>query len=177
METTNSVFEYIQTIEQSIDEWVQENSPAKIKKNVHDHLSQAQTDIMLKLLGFEKSYYNNPHTYKVDHCNGRSGESAIGEYIKANLQPALEEFVSKFPLKLSPKATQLIHEDIQSEFERKARFMIKDKVKQGFDKRIQEIQQDYLDAILAQYGIEKGKDPLEAYNNLMKLVGAKDNGT
>ena len=172
--TTNSVFEYIQTIEQSIDEWVQDNSPAKIKKNVHEQLAKKQKEIMLKLLGFE-SYYGD--AYKIDYCNGRAGQSAIGDYIKDNLQPALEEFVSNFPLELSPETMQYIHQDIQSEFDSRARFLIKEKVKQGFDKRIQEIQQDYLDAILAQYGIEKGKDPLEAYSNLMKLIGAKDNGT
>ena len=174
MAQTNNVFEYIQTIEQSVDEWVQENSPAKIKKNVHEHLAKKQKEIMLKILGFEPTYGD---AYKIDHCNGRSGESVIGDYIKANLQPAIHEFVSNFPLELSPKTLEYIHKDIQKEFESKAQYRIKEQMRQGFDKRIQEIQQDYLDAILAQYGIEKGKDPLEAYNNLMKLVGAKDNGT
>ena len=177
METTNSIFEYIQAIEQSIDQWVEDNSPQKIKKEVHEELTKHQREVMLKLLGFDKrSYTSKSNAYTIDHCNGRNGNSVIGDYIQSAVKPAVEEFVSKFPLTITPSLEEKLRKEVEKEFETTLVYQVKKHFRDNLEKRIKEIQQNYLDATLAQYGIEKGKDPLEAYNNLMKLIGAKDNG-
>lgn len=51
----------------------------KIKQRIHKSLNDAFNNILATALGFELDSWNGK--WKVDHCNGRAGESTIGKMI------------------------------------------------------------------------------------------------
>lgn len=85
---------------EAVQSWQKKNTPAAITRSVHERLNENRDEIVLKLLGFDNSYGDY---YKLDHCNGRSGESVAGQFLhtvakeainswlKDNFMPALTE--------------------------------------------------------------------------------------
>jgi hypothetical protein len=71
------------------DEWSKENLP-DVESRVHDILDNALKTIVAKVLGMENRWGRE---WEVDHCNGRSGNSIVGDAIRTAVQPKIEELV------------------------------------------------------------------------------------
>lgn len=111
------------TVNQAIEEWKQKNDPAAVKKKVQTRLDKESETVVMKLLGFDSRYGDG---WSLDHCNGRAGNSAAGDYlisvrgaeIKAWLQdvlmPVIPETVKK---KLQKDAKEYIERVIRSQFQ------------------------------------------------------------
>lgn len=96
--------ELVLLIDTTIDKWLAVNTPEVIAKSVNSKLDKHKEEITLKLLGFDKSY--GDRNWKLDHCNGRSGNSTAGEYLKATQSAIVKQWLENVPLpELSP--TQL----------------------------------------------------------------------
>jgi vacuolar-type H+-ATPase subunit H len=63
--------------EVAAQKWLNENEP-NIENIVTDMLDQRLVEIVAKLLGFNNSWGE----WALDHCNGRSGESSAGDYLR-----------------------------------------------------------------------------------------------
>lgn len=176
MARTKNVYEYIHTIEEAVEEWKQTNNTTKIKRDVAEQLSKAKNQVMLQLLGFDKDGWKQP-TYRIDHCNGRAGNSIMGDYIQSNVKEAVTAFLSDFPLELSDVQKKELKAEVHSEFSKKLYQSIRTNMKGLIATRIKEIEKEYLDAVLEQYGISEGTDPIKAYQNMLKLIGAEDKET
>lgn len=90
--TQDSVMdEYLEVINQAIEEWKIHNPPEKIRKRVLEKIEKSKDEIILKLLGFDASY--GERNWKLDHCNGRSGESAAGKYLLAHASEQIKHWL------------------------------------------------------------------------------------
>lgn len=97
----NTNIEIIQLVDTAIDNWLAVNTPDQITKSVHSQLNKFKDEITLKLLGFDKSY--GDRTWKLDHCNGRAGNSPAGDYLRDTQSTIIKQWLDKVPLpELSP---------------------------------------------------------------------------
>ena len=84
----NPVDEVVTHIHAALSDWKSKNTPETIKATVTKQLDKAADEVLYKLLGFDFRYSK----WDVDHCNGRSGESAAGDYLRKHKQTAIEEW-------------------------------------------------------------------------------------
>lgn len=97
----------------AVDEWQKKNPPEVIKQRVFDRLDGMQEEIAMKLLGFNQSWGK----WEVDHCNGRSGNSAAGDYLRNVQREAVQEWLKqlKFPT-MSATHKKQIESSISDEY-------------------------------------------------------------
>ena len=79
----------IKAVEEGSEKWYQENSPEKIAKAVIAAFNSEKKEIVSKLLGFNNKY---SYGWEVDHCNGRAGESAVGDHIRSYLDKDIKKW-------------------------------------------------------------------------------------
>lgn len=96
-ELTNLAEISASTIQEALAEWATENSPEKLKAKCLRTLDNSREDILRALLGFEKDSWGR-NEWRVDHCNGRAGESAAGDYIRRHQQAAIEQWLHSVTL-------------------------------------------------------------------------------
>lgn len=108
-------------VSKTIDEWKAKNPPEQIEKDTLKLLNKNAEEILLKLLGFNKDNWGRTK-FELDHCNGRSGESAAGDYIRKHQQAVINEWLSQVPMPEMPKTlvaemTKEAKHRYQSEFQ------------------------------------------------------------
>ena len=86
---TSSMKELIDT---TIQEW-EKKTLATLKKETITKLEKHKDEILLKLLGFDTEY--GTRGFKLDHCNGRAGNSPLGFEIKQMHQEAIDTWLKK----------------------------------------------------------------------------------
>ena len=90
-----------------------ENAEQNIKEVVNNVLDGNLEDIVLIATGFEKSHvYGNKRSWKVDHCNGRSGNSPITEIIKDAIGDRFRELAGR--MELSDDQKNAIKKEMQN---------------------------------------------------------------
>lgn len=102
--------EMVLLIDTAIDKWLAVNTPEEITKSVNSTLDTFKDEITLKLLGFDKSY--GDRNWRLDHCNGRSGNSPAGEYLRDTQSVIVRQWLDNVPLpELSPSQLKSISRD------------------------------------------------------------------
>ena len=86
----------------AVAEWKAEHTEEKVKATVIDLLEKQSKDIVLKLLGFRESCGK----WEVDHCNGRGGQSAAGDFLTKAQQGAIEEWLKTTVMPTLDKKTR-----------------------------------------------------------------------
>jgi len=76
--------------DKAAQEWVDENKPS-IEEKIHELLDRKLTEIVCKLLGFDGWFGE----LEIDHCNGRSGESAAGDWLRAAAGDAVKKWLTE----------------------------------------------------------------------------------
>lgn len=97
----NTQEDLVEVINSALESWHEANSPEAIRKRVHEQLDKDSKQVVLKLLGFNHKWGNS---WELDHCNGRSGNSVIGDYLKKTQEQILHEWFAKIPL---PELTKM----------------------------------------------------------------------
>jgi hypothetical protein len=114
--------------------WVAENvTNNKITRLVTSKLESASNKILMKLLGFDSRYGNE---WDLDHCNGRSGNSPIGQEVKKLVQGSIDEWMSKLQSeKIKPEISDLLMTKLSARYhsllERELQIQITSLVKQN----------------------------------------------
>jgi hypothetical protein len=106
---------------EAIGNWYKENPKDKIQKQIKEELNKSKRDIFLTLMGFSTDSWGKIK-YEVDHCNGRSGESAIGDYLRKTQKPIVDEWLASLDIKdislnkqeLASLKSELKHEVLKS---------------------------------------------------------------
>ena len=75
---------------EAVQEWKNENSSSKIKDRVKRLLDANSKEVTMKLLGFN----DRLGRWEIDHCNGRSGESAAGDFIRKTQSEAVKDWLT-----------------------------------------------------------------------------------
>lgn len=70
--------------------WLKEKQ-GNIEQDVHNLLDQRLETLVAKLLGFNNRWGD----WEIDSCNGRSGESAAGDWLRARAGNAAREWLTK----------------------------------------------------------------------------------
>lgn len=111
---TNPVDALIPVIVQAVYEWRKENSDEKLKNRVKHMLDKSSEEIVIKLLGFKKDYAGK---WELDHCNGRSGESAAGDFFRKAHAEAVQEWLAGIDMPtLSPSLKAKLQREAQREY-------------------------------------------------------------
>jgi hypothetical protein len=82
--------------------WRGQNTPESLQASVIRQLDQAREEIVMKLLGFNTRY---DQKWELDHCNGRSGESEAGTYLRNVQAAAIKKWLDS--VELPPMPAQL----------------------------------------------------------------------
>lgn len=91
--------------QKTVDEWL-EQKKTTIEKETIEFLNKGKTDILYKLVGFDSRWGKG---YEIDHCNGRSGNSIVGDILRDKQKEAIEKWISE-SLTLPELSPQLIKE-------------------------------------------------------------------
>lgn len=114
----------IPIIAAAVAEWKVDNSPERVRKTVIDALNVQSASITRQLLGFEKG---RDGEWKVDHCNGRAGNTAVGDYFRQVQSQAIKEWLETVKLpELTPTFKNKLASEMRSEYEYYLRSTAKD---------------------------------------------------
>lgn len=121
----------------AVQTWQEKNSPAQIEQSVHRRLDKNRDDIVLKLLGFDSNYGGH---YKLDHCNGRSGESAAGRYLYEIQKEAVHAWLASTAMpKLTDEQIRVLSDSMHKEYHDLMRRRLMEAVRKKVDTDIQEL--------------------------------------
>ncbi len=107
---TRPVDAVIPIILQAVAEWKLKNTNEALKQRVIKLLDKNSEEITLKLLGFNKDAWDGK--WALDHCNGRSGESAAGDFLRKTQAEAITQWLSQVPM---PTLNQTLTKQLQAE--------------------------------------------------------------
>ena len=104
----NPLDQLLPTIHKAIDDWHSLNTPEKISHKIHTLLDENREEVVLKLMGFNARWGDK---WEVDHCNNRSGNSVIGNYMQTAQKKAIEDWIDSVGM---PTLTATVKKQIAS---------------------------------------------------------------
>jgi hypothetical protein len=135
------------TLQKQIQKWIAEASTEwfdryktkeQVFTKVHEILDKDKLEIIAKILGFD----NHWGEWEVDHCNGRSGNTFVGQYltdtVKASVNDWLRITLGNLP-KLNKEMINALHKEYIAEFHRVAHSLIKEEASDRAAKLIRQI--------------------------------------
>lgn len=102
----------IPIIAQAVEEWKLNNTEEALANKTKRLLDTHSEQVVMKLLGFEKDSWKE-NVWNLDHCNGRSGNSPAGEFLKQSQAETIKEWLAKIKL---PELSQSKLKSIQADF-------------------------------------------------------------
>lgn len=105
---TSPLDKVIHEISTAMHAWSEEQTKS-IATKVHQRLDQHRDEVLMKLMGFNKSYSGG---WGIDHCNGRNGNSVISDFLKESQMAAVTEWLSQIEM---PAMTAAFKTKIQKE--------------------------------------------------------------
>lgn len=149
------------TITSSIDRWLENNKKEDIQQNLYDQLNREQEQIIGNLLGFSKSWSAN--NWEVDHCNGRAGESAVGDYLRQVAATEINSWFKSIQLKKPTKAFQAaITREYTDLFQKKVEAKLDDLADQQAD--------IFIDGYIKKLSLTELDALLKSHTNLRQLL-------
>ena len=113
-EAQNPLDKLLPAISEAVVEWEEKNTPKKITTTIHKMLDTNRDTIVKKLLGFDSDRWSGKDVWTLDHCNGRAGESAAGDYIRRTAQAAIQEWLSQVKMpELSASALKSLQHEMK----------------------------------------------------------------
>lgn len=136
LSSINPLNDLLPVILSAIDKWKDKNKEDDITKKVHKLLDNNSDEITLKLLGFNNSWGK----WELDHCNGRSGESAAGDYLRKVQKHAIEDWLKqvKLPVLNETLSTQM-QKHLKGEYDRHLKQYLSDYAQTQANKDAKEI--------------------------------------
>lgn len=126
----------------SLDKYKEENPPEKIEADTIAKLEESRDEIIAKLLGFDNRWQRG---YELDHCNGRSGNSAAGDYLIQHQREAVKDWLANVDLStvaFTPKMEETMLERFNKAYSDHLHMLIKNHAtnlaQQAFNKMLAE---------------------------------------
>jgi len=153
----NPVDKHIPMIAAAIQSWHKENNPAKLTKTIHEKLDKSASEVLLKVMGFNKNWHSE---WEVDHCNGRNGASEAGDYLKQVVKPAVDEWMAKVhDITLTEKETKQLMDSIRKRYVQEIENRLRYAVQVAAQKHINALVEEFVQS-----------NHIEAYGKLTKLI-------
>lgn len=120
-------------------------TPEAIKQRVHAKLDKGVEQIVASLLGFSRDSWD---VWRIDHCNGRAGESAAGDYMRENAKVAVETWLEAHfgELPALPKAAI---KELRQEYERTFHEVLRRRLRELASRNAEDVAQEMIDAVMA----------------------------
>ncbi len=147
----------ITTIHAAIDSWHQKNTPEDLTKFIHQRLDKSKDEVLLKLMGFNSRWSG---CWELDHCNGRSGNSIAGEYLKTVQLKAIQTFLADIAM---PKLTPTQEKQLKSSFSAEYVRRLKDELQRAASARATQDAKAIIDALVP-------APDIDSYIKLMSLI-------
>lgn len=151
----------LQYIAQAVHQWEAENTPELIKSRVISQLNKNTESMVLKLLGFDARSFGG---WGLDHCNGRAGNSAAGDYLREHRQAAIEEFFKE--LSINALITPALKKELTSEFKK----AFEEQLLSAVRAKAKQVMTTHVNALVDE--IAKS-DNEERFHDMLKLIGAE----
>lgn len=136
LEELNPINDLLTTILKSIDQWKEKNSEEVLIQRVHKLLDANAETIVLKLLGFD----NRWNKWEIDHCNGRSGESAAGTYLRQVQQEAIQDWLKSVKLpELNKSLSSAMKKKLEADYKHYLNQFLYEYAREEADKTAKEI--------------------------------------
>ncbi|MEN8171377.1 MAG: hypothetical protein ABFS03_00705 [Chloroflexota bacterium] len=114
------------------EKWA-DNAEANIQEKVDSFLDDAMDEFILRVCGFEVSWGSGRNKYKywrIDHCNGRSGNSPIGDVINKAVAEKLASMMGAFDTVSASDMNDLkkeAHSEYIKQFKRQVSTMVRNR--------------------------------------------------
>ena len=159
-EPINPLDSLLPYIASAIQEWKQKNTEESIKDTVTGLLNKESKQMVLKLLGFTEHWGK----WEVDSCNGRSGESAAGDFLRKSQQSAIEDFLKTVPMPVLTKREEAeILKSVKQDYVYQLQRSVRDLVQTKADDDAKELVAELV-----------GSKQLDNYLKVMQLINMKD---
>lgn len=110
----NPIDELLPVIAQAVAAWKLNNTTTVVKDKITRLLDANSKEITMKLLGFN----NRWNEWELDHCNGRSGNSAAGDFIRSTQAEAIKEWLAQVSMpSLDTKTKNKLIKQAQATYE------------------------------------------------------------
>ena len=106
----SAVTQIIPLIMKVVMEWKARNTEEYLRKEVNELLEKRKKEVILKLLGFDNGWGDG---FRLDHCNGRAGNSPAGNYLASAQAKAIQEWLSTAEL---PEITIRMQKDMHEHY-------------------------------------------------------------
>lgn len=131
----NPVNDFIPQIHTAVEEWLSEQSPEQLRREIRSRLDKSRNEILMKLMGFDYSYSNS---WKIDHCNGRAEYSLAGKALREHVGDEVRAWLQDVGL---PKLTQgeatnlkkSLHTEYLSTMTRELRAVVRTRAEQDLE--------------------------------------------
>ena len=94
--------EHLYQITHALAEKWAENAESNLQEMVDNLLQDRFEEFVMRVLGFEVQYANKGRTniksWRIDHCNGRSGNSAIGSLLNTMVAEKIDNLIGRMEL-------------------------------------------------------------------------------
>ena len=135
---TNPIDALLPAISQAVADWQAKHTPKELTQRVNKLLNDSCEEIIIKLLGFNKD--SRDGRWSLDHCNGRSGESAAGDYLRQAQADAIREWLAKIPMPtMSTKMLSDFKKQYETEFNSRVKYQMRRLIEQEADKRAEQL--------------------------------------
>lgn len=132
------LIDFIAKLQLIRDKSLADNSIQQLELAFEKKLETHKHNILLSLMGFAEGSWNCDK-FKVDHCNGRSGESVLGDRIRTAASNALDNFIlasnnSSFLYEVLQQNKAKFEQDIIKEFNSQLNYALKKRIADEADK-------------------------------------------
>jgi len=127
----------IASIAVAMHDWADQQQE-NLVNDIHKRLNEQRDAVLMKLMGFIKPSWGG--TWEIDHCNGRNGQSVVGDFYKDLQHEAIKEWLKEIPLPtMSPAFKEAIAKDLQSTYEREVRSNVFKMARQYADESLNDV--------------------------------------
>lgn len=127
---TEQVESLYEIVNQSIEEWIKKHclDEGTLKRTINKHLDAHLLTIICNIFGFDNGLVNK---WGVDHCNGRTDKSVVGQYLKDKTQSIIKEWLDKqsdglLNFKVPPDAVESMQKEIMTQFNSELRYKMRE---------------------------------------------------
>lgn len=152
--------EVLQHITTALEEWKQQQTPEVIKKQVFQKLDKGTEDILLKILGFERRYGDK---WEIDHCNGRQGNTAAGDYLRACQDQAVKAWFEQIEM---PAMTPALKKQLEAAYKKEYTWRVVRAVEDAAQERARKDAEELVDTLASSNNINN-------YLKTLKLLNAE----
>lgn len=140
-------------------------SPKDITKSIVEDFMSARAKVIYQLMGLEYGH-GSGGGWKIDHCNGRGGNSPLGDYLKkaceAELLPEITRLTREYIEENRESFKEIIEKAVKDDLQRgtifSARRAIEQEMKQLLADLVNEVRIDTKKALVDYFTVKKN-DP------------------